>query len=98
MKPSVLFRRQRAAREDDDGHVADVATFGTGTMHVTTTVDCAVIVSGEIYAQLETGEVKLSAGDTLIQRGTVHGWSNLSSENCIIVFCLIDAGLPARAG
>ncbi|WP_236792134.1 cupin domain-containing protein [Amycolatopsis sp. GM8] len=79
-------------------HVAEGATFGNGTMHVTTTVDCAVIISGEIYAQLEDGEVKLSAGDTLVQRGTVHGWSNRSSENCVIVFVLIDAGLAARQG
>jgi hypothetical protein len=80
------------------GHVTDSASFGNGTMHITTTVDCAVIISGEIYAQLEEGEVKLSAGDTLVQRGTVHGWSNRSSENCLIAFVLIDSGLAAAAG
>jgi quercetin dioxygenase-like cupin family protein len=53
------------------------------------------VVSGEIYALLEDGEVKLSAGDTLVQRGTVHGWSNRSSQECLIAFVLIDAGLQA---
>jgi hypothetical protein len=76
-------------------HVTEGAPLGNGTMHTTTTVDCAVVVSGEIYALLEDGEVKLSAGDTLVQRGTVHGWSNRGSEDCLIAFVLIDAGLPA---
>jgi len=74
-------------------HVTEGSTLGNGTMHVTTTVDCAVVITGEIYALLEDGEVRLSAGDTLVQRGTVHGWSNRSSENCLVAFVLIDSGL-----
>lgn len=76
-------------------HVAEGEPLGNGTMHTTTTVDCAVVISGEIYALLETGEVKLSTGDTLVQRGTVHGWSNRTSQDCLIAFLLVDAGLPA---
>ena len=77
------------------GHVTEGSSRDNETMHRTTTVDCAVVISGEIYALLETGEVKLQAGDTLVQRGTIHGWSNRSSVNCLIAFVLIDAGLPA---
>jgi len=72
-------------------HVTETP-LGNGTMHKTTTVDCAVVISGEIFALLEDGEVHLKAGDTLVQRGTVHGWSNRSTINCLIAFVLVDAG------
>jgi mannose-6-phosphate isomerase-like protein (cupin superfamily) len=63
-------------------------------MHVTDTVDYVIVLSGEIYAVLEEGEVLLKAGDVLIQRGTGHAWANRSGKNCRIAFVLID-GLRA---
>ncbi|OGP67893.1 MAG: hypothetical protein A2169_07880 [Deltaproteobacteria bacterium RBG_13_47_9] len=60
-------------------------------MHKTHTIDYAVILSGEIYAVMDEGEVLLKAGDCLIQRGTSHAWSNRTDELCRIVFVLIDA-------
>ncbi|MTD54695.1 cupin domain-containing protein [Amycolatopsis pithecellobii] len=79
-------------------HVTEGASIGNGTFHRTTSVDFAVVVSGEIYALLETGEVKLTAGDTLVQRGTVHGWSNRGSEDCLIAFVLVDELRPPTEG
>ena len=52
---------------------------------------CAFAASGEIWAVLDTGEVKMSAGDVLIQRGTGHAWSNRSDAPCRIAFVLIGA-------
>ena len=63
-------------------------------MHKTHTIDYAVIVKGEIYAVLDQEEVLLKAGDSLVQRGTHHAWSNRSDEPCTIAFVLISA-LPA---
>lgn len=60
-------------------------------MHRTATVDYAIIISGEIYAILDEGETLLRAGDTLIQRGTNHAWSNRSDKPCLIAFVLVDA-------
>ena len=60
-------------------------------MHKTHTVDYAVILSGEIYAVMDEGEVLLKAGDCLVQRGTSHAWSNKTDEPCRIAFVLIDA-------
>lgn len=51
-------------------------------MHKTSTVDYLVVLQGEIYAIVETGEVLLKAGDTFIQRGTVHSWSMRGDEPC----------------
>jgi mannose-6-phosphate isomerase-like protein (cupin superfamily) len=60
-------------------------------MHKTNTVDYAIVLAGEIYAMMDIGETKLSAGDCLIQRGTNHSWSNRSDKSCLVAFILIDA-------
>jgi len=60
-------------------------------MHKTNTVDYAIVLSGEIYAVLDEGEVLLRAGDCLVQRGTRHAWSNRSEEPCVIAFVLVAA-------
>jgi mannose-6-phosphate isomerase-like protein (cupin superfamily) len=65
-------------------------------MHKTNTVDFLVIVSGEIWMLLDEGEVHLKAGDTCVQRGTLHAWSNRSDKPCLLAGTLVDANaLPA---
>jgi len=60
-------------------------------MHRTHTLDYCVVLSGEIYAVLDEGEVLLRAGDCLVRRGTRHAWSNRSEEPCVIAFVLVAA-------
>ena len=60
-------------------------------MHKTNTVDYAIVLSGEIYAVLDEGEVLLCAGDCLVQRGTRHAWSNRTEKPCVIAFVLVAA-------
>lgn len=60
-------------------------------MHRTKTIDYAIVLSGEITAVLDQGEVLLRAGDVLVQRGTSHAWSNRSDRPARIAFVLIDA-------
>ncbi|TAL78988.1 MAG: cupin domain-containing protein [Burkholderiaceae bacterium] len=60
-------------------------------MHCTSSVDYAFVLEGEIWAILDEGEVCMSAGDVLVQRGTNHAWSNRSSKPCMVGFVLIDA-------
>ena len=43
----------------------------TPGMHETQTTDYAIVMEGEIWAVMETGETKLRAGDVLVQRGTI---------------------------
>ena len=59
--------------------------------HKTNSVDYAIVLSGEIYALMDEGEVLLRAGDVLVQRGTHHAWSNRSDEPARLAFVLIDA-------
>jgi mannose-6-phosphate isomerase-like protein (cupin superfamily) len=62
-------------------------------MHRTPTVDFAIVLSGECYLVLDTGETLVRAGDTVIQRGVNHAWSNRSAEPCRVAFVLIDANV-----
>ena len=60
-------------------------------MHRTKTLDYAIVLSGEIYAVLDEGEVRLEAGDVLVQQATSHAWSNRSDKPALVAFVLIDA-------
>jgi hypothetical protein len=59
-------------------------------MHVTETIDYAILLKGELVAILEDGETLMRAGDILIQRGTNHAWANRSNAVARIAFVLID--------
>ena len=59
--------------------------------HKTSSVDYAIVLSGEIYALMDEGEVLLRTGDVLVQRGTNHAWSNRTDEPARLAFVLIDA-------
>ncbi|MDT3444940.1 MULTISPECIES: cupin domain-containing protein [unclassified Pseudofrankia] len=69
-----------AAAVDRAGSNGDVVG-----LHQTDTVDIVTIISGELYAVTETGETLLKPGDTLVQRGTVHTWSNRGDKPCMKV-------------
>jgi quercetin dioxygenase-like cupin family protein len=59
--------------------------------HKTSSVDYAIVLSGEIYALMDEGEVLLKAGDVLVQRGTNHAWSNRIDAPAYLAFVLVDA-------
>ena len=59
-------------------------------MHTTTTVDYAILLSGELVAIMDEEETVMRAGDVLIQRGTNHAWSNRSDAPARIAFILVD--------
>jgi len=66
-------------------------------MHKTNTIDYCVVLSGEIWAVLDEGEVLLRAGDCLVQRGTRHAWSNRTEKPCVIAFVLVAAAVSTIA-
>ena len=72
----------------DAGH--DLKPGDHPGMHITATVDYAIVLFGEITAIMESGEKILYAGDVLIQRGTNHAWANRSDQPARIAFILID--------
>jgi len=58
--------------------------------HKTPSLDYAIVLEGEIYAMLDSGETLMRAGDVLIQRATSHSWSNRSGKNCRMAFILLS--------
>lgn len=73
------------------------STGGKGAPHPymqqTRTLDFCLVLEGEITLVLDTAEVQLKAGDTVVQRGTNHAWSNRSGAACTIAFSSHDATL-----
>ncbi len=61
-------------------------------MQRTRTLDFCLILEGGITLVLDTETVALKAGDTVVQRGTNHAWSNRSGAPCTIAFSSHDAG------
>lgn len=60
-------------------------------MHRTDSLDYSIVLSGEIYMMMDEDECLLKAGDTVVQQGTNHAWSNRGTEPCLIAFILVDA-------
>jgi uncharacterized cupin superfamily protein len=60
-------------------------------MQKTRTLDFCLILEGEVTLVLDTEEVALGAGDTVVQRGTNHAWSNRSDKPCRIAISSHDA-------
>jgi mannose-6-phosphate isomerase-like protein (cupin superfamily) len=62
-------------------------------MQKTKSLDFCLVLEGEITLVLDTAEVHLKAGDTVVQRGTSHAWSNRSDRPCVVAFSSHDAAL-----
>ena len=90
-KRVAALRRLARVRRKSEGYVRDVANKRHPGFHKTDTIDYAIVLSGEIYALMDEGEMLLKAGDVLIQRGTNHAWSNRTEQPCCVAFVLIDA-------
>ena len=85
------FDRKAAFEGMGAGHAMDQDASRHPGMHKTSTVDYAIVLSGEIWAVMDQDEALLTAGDILIQRGTAHGWENRSDKMARVAFVLIDA-------
>ena len=79
---------------EDDGAVFRIIRYEPGVAprhHRTNSIDYVVVMSGMIDMVLDQETVTLNAGDTLVQRGTIHNWINHGPEPCIVAFALIGA-------
>ena len=65
-------------------------TSGRG-MHASNTLDYGVVLSGRVTIVLEEGEADLGPGDLIIDRGVLHAWRNTGSEDCVVLWTILDA-------
>jgi mannose-6-phosphate isomerase-like protein (cupin superfamily) len=97
----AVAARARLTPEAQAKSLADLeAHIGTGLtdwmepdhpgMHTTDTIDFEVILSGEVWLELDDGEeVHLKEGDTFVQNGTRHRWFNRGKVPAKIAVVLI---------
>src|SRR5258705_365544 len=85
------FDRGAAFRAMGASHAMDPDASRHPAMHRTDTVDYALVLTGEIWALMDEGETLLRAGDTLVQRGTNHAWSNRGDQPSLVAFILVSA-------
>jgi mannose-6-phosphate isomerase-like protein (cupin superfamily) len=61
-------------------------------MHTTDTIDFGVVLSGEIVLEVDDGtETTLHPGDTVVQNGTRHRWTNRGQDPAVLAAVLIGA-------
>jgi hypothetical protein len=61
-------------------------------MHTTDTVDYGIVLSGEIWLELDEGVTQhLRQHDVVIQNGTRHAWRNETDKEAVMAFVLIGA-------
>ncbi len=70
--------------------LADTFEHDRSEMHITPTIDYALLLDGELWLELDDGEtVRLGVGDLVVQQGTRHGWRNESERPATIIFVML---------
>jgi mannose-6-phosphate isomerase-like protein (cupin superfamily) len=59
-------------------------------MHRTESIDYGVVIEGKLVLLLDDEEVELNPGDVVVQRGTIHAWTNRTDNITRILFVLTD--------
>lgn len=59
-------------------------------MHRTESIDYGIVLEGQIVLLLDEAEVVLGAGDVVVQRGTIHAWTNRTDTITRMLFILTD--------
>lgn len=61
-------------------------------MHATPTVDLEIVLAGRITLELSDGVTKsFGPGDTIVQNGTRHRWSNAGTEPAVVGCVFVGA-------
>jgi hypothetical protein len=91
----------QAAREFFVAAGAEHIWRGAGAMHPylqqSSTLDLCVVLEGELHLILDTAQVSLRAGDSIVQRGTRHAWSNRSNRPAVLAISSHDGTAGAGA-
>jgi mannose-6-phosphate isomerase-like protein (cupin superfamily) len=72
--------------------LADKFEADSPGMHTTATIDYIVVLSGELWLELDGQEQRhLKAGDVVVQNGTRHAWRNRSDHPATIFSVMLGA-------
>ncbi|KAG5291714.1 cupin domain-containing protein [Histoplasma ohiense] len=98
--PWTDFNGSQIPLADSVGTIIRVVDFppGPGFMHRTVSIDFGIVLAGEIVLELDNGiKTTLEKDDVVVQRSTVHAWSNLTSEPARMLFAMLPAK-PIKVG
>jgi quercetin dioxygenase-like cupin family protein len=100
--PRAEVHDPEAARAEIDEKLPGMFDFNEVErpgMHTTSTVDFDLVLSGEIWLELDDGEDRrLRAGDCVVQNGTRHAWHNRSDEPCVLLVAILGAATEPGHG
>ena len=92
MQPGFDFAAAGAEHLRESPGIAEKFEPDHPGMHTTDTVDYAVVLTGEIWLELDDGKsVHLKQYDTIVQQGTRHAWRNKGSEPATLAVVLVGA-------
>lgn len=91
-----ILQSKQLGLVNPNGTVARIVDFSPGAeplMHRTQSLDYGIILEGEVEMILDNGVKRvMKRGDVAVQRGTNHGWRNMSkTEWARMFFVLQDA-------
>lgn len=66
-------------------------------MHATNSLDFLFVIRGRVLLKLEAEEVELGAGDLIVDRGVLHGWTALGQEPALLA-CVTIPAVPLGEG
>jgi mannose-6-phosphate isomerase-like protein (cupin superfamily) len=91
--------------DGDDARETEMTDFASTMdpdrpgMHMSDTVDFVYVLSGEMYLELDRGEVLVRQGDAVVGRGGWHNWRVETEDPCIIVSLMLGADrVPSKSG
>src|SRR5436190_18431368 len=96
--PWIDFQGARIPLSDPVGTTVRIVDFppGPGIMHRTVSLDFGIVLSGELELVLDNGvKTRVKQHEIVVQRGTIHEWSNPGPESARMLFVLIPSE-PAR--
>lgn len=84
------------------GSVLRMVDFAPGyecMMHRTESLDFGIIIEGEVYMKLDSGESRLlKRGDVAVQRATMHSWKNPSETEWARIMFVLQRCDPVEVG
>ena len=94
---SIDFDQAAAFWEHKEQTPGIVERFEETGMHTTDTIDYGVVLEGEIWLELDDGEMRhLKQHDFFVQNGTRHGWRNRSNSPATLAIVLVGANRLSR--
>jgi mannose-6-phosphate isomerase-like protein (cupin superfamily) len=90
--PDLDFEAAMAEFEEKLPGLARHMEPGEPGMHTTATIDFEVVLQGSVTLELDDGaKVTLEKGDTVVQNGTRHRWSNAGTEPAVLAVFICGA-------